>query len=605
VPNRIYAGDDIDSLIVYSPKQTRIGAGLDIVNTIFFGQNLNPGDITRITAGRDITATAPLVALGGTGAPLPTLQGNTFIIGGPGTLMIEAGRDLGPFLNSAVVGSPASTYGGGILAVGDEWNPWLAPVGASLDAMFGVADGANYNALRETYLDPANLASMPDYLFAQQQEQITTGNLTSPISVADRSKPIYGAMLVSWMQSNDPAGLTAAFGTTNVSYTQAYQAFIGLSALTQRAFLNQIYFNELKETADPSSPSYLKYSRGYEAVNTLFPASDGYTQNDLTGGANGANKTIVTGNLDLRLATIQSDYGGSVDIFGPGGRVLAGSTVRTSAQAARRGFDGERLFGGNDFFALNLLAGRSSVPITSIPPGYEGVLTLRGGDINTFTDGDFLLNQGRLFTEQGGQIVMWSSDADLNAGQGPKTSANFPPVVVKVSSDLFVQLDFAGATTGAGIAALQATSTSPASNVYLIAPRGTVDAGDAGIRVSGSLSIAALSVANADNIQVPGHGHRHHDRTAGQYRRAHYRLERGRRRAEAAQATRVSSRTTQDLPSIITVEVICYGGGDGTSVQDHDQQKKKYKIMEQQSYSPDSRLQVIGLGLLEKRRRKI
>lgn len=40
--------------------------------------------------------------------------------------------------------------------------------------------------------------------------------------------------------------------------------------------------------------------------------------------------------------------------------------------------------------------------------------------------------------------------------------------------------------------------------LYLLAPRGTVDAGDAGIRVSGNLSIAALTVLNAFNIQVQG-----------------------------------------------------------------------------------------------------
>jgi hypothetical protein len=41
-------------------------------------------------------------------------------------------------------------------------------------------------------------------------------------------------------------------------------------------------------------------------------------------------------------------------------------------------------------------------------------------------------------------------------------------------------------------------------NVDLIAPRGTVDAGAAGIRVSGNLNIAALQALNAFNIQVQG-----------------------------------------------------------------------------------------------------
>ncbi len=303
VPNRIYAGNDIDNLILTVPKQTRIGAGRDIVNMMFFGQNLNATDVTRITAGRDITATtkleAPfLSALNGgvqLGTPEPAVQGNTFILGGPGTLMIEAGRDLGPFLNSATVGSPASSYAGGILAVGNEWNPWLPQVSASLDVMFGVAGGADYDALREAYVDPANLASMPDYLFAQTQEQVQGGTLSNTVDVADRSRPIYGAMLVSWMQATDPAALKTAYGTTNVSYDQAYAVFVTLPQVLQHVFLDKVYFNELKETADTDSVSYLKYSRGYQAVNTLFPASDGYTQNDLTGGDNGANQTVATG----------------------------------------------------------------------------------------------------------------------------------------------------------------------------------------------------------------------------------------------------------------------------------------------------------------------
>jgi hypothetical protein len=61
-----------------------------------------------------------------------------------------------------------------------------------------------------------------------------------------------------------------------------------------------------------------------------------------------------------------------------------------------------------------------------------------------------------------------------------------------------------GAVSGAGIAAFQPAPGLPAPNVYLIAPRGTVDAGDAGVRVAGNLFVAALSVANADNFAVGG-----------------------------------------------------------------------------------------------------
>ncbi len=508
-PNRIYAGQDILSMVLSTPMQTRIGAGRDIVNMMFFGQNLAAGDITRIVAGRDIVGTtelvAPIVALPNViGPPLPAVQGNTFVIGGPGSFFLEAGRDLGPFLNSAVTpgflnnsSAPPQvlTYGGGVMAVGNDWNPGLAPVSASLYTEFGVAKGQDFDALREAYLDPAHLSAMPDYLFQQA---------TSPegLVTTDRTKPIYAPILVSWMEANESQVLVSQFGTANVSYAQAYQAFASLPELTQRTFLlKYVYFDELKQPSIPG-PSFHQYSRGYQAVNNLFPSSLGYTQNDLTGASNGSKAPVHTGDLDLRLATLQTDWGGDIFILGPGGRVLGGSTVRTSQQAQRRAYDGGRLFEGNGP-ALNFLTPLAT-NILSIPVGKEGVLTLQGGGIYTFTDRDFLLNQSRLFTEEGGDIVMWSSNGDLNAGQGPKTTPDIPPVQVKIDENAISLVNQDSAVSGAGIGAFQPNPNGPAPSVYLLAPAGTVDAGAAGVRVAGDLYVAANSVANADNFKVGG-----------------------------------------------------------------------------------------------------
>ncbi len=523
-PIRIAAGGDIGSddmgLSLWLPKQARISAGNDIINMMFFGQNLNADDITRIAAGRDITATTKVVtpflqAQSDPGTPEPALQGNLFVLGGPGNLMVEAGRNLGPFLNSADISygvdvsttlgekliNVTQTEPGGILTVGNEWNPLLGGQGAGISVMFGVAHGADYDALRDTYLDPANLANLSDALF--EQVSINENSSTASVSgkVADRTKPIYAPILIQWMQANEADKLIAAYGTTKVDQAQAYAVFAALPELTQRLLLNQVYFNELKQASIPTSQSYQQYARGYTAVNILFPAQAGYTQNDLTGQSNGAADLVHTGDLDLRLATIQTARGGDIDIFGPGGRVLAGSTVATSAQAARRTYDGVRMIGG-DLQGANDASPRA---ISDIPQGYEGILTLRGGAISTFTDGDVLINQSRLYTRQGGDIIMWSSNGDLNAGQGPKTTADVPPVIVKIDSDLFIEDDEAASTSGAGIAAYAPTDDAIAKpDVYLLAPRGTVDAGDAGVRVAGNIFVGALHVANADNFQVQG-----------------------------------------------------------------------------------------------------
>jgi hypothetical protein len=518
-PVHIDAGGDIVDMIVSVPKQARIWAARDIINMMFFGQNLSPTDITRIVAGRDITATTelvmpyegPSVSL----TPEAAVEGNDFIIGGPGSFFLEAGRDMGPFLNSADTNGLVSgggltpqsqSFAGGIIAVGNDWNPSLAPASASLYVMFGIAKGANYDALRDYYLDPSNLSRLPSYLF----QQITTesGN-TQP----DRSKPVYAPILINWMKHNAAAALETAYGTTNVTYQQAYDVFVTLPELDQQIFLlDNVYFNELAQTSVPGGGSFENYGRGYIAVNLLFPSSLGYTANNLGGGTNGANSLAETGDLDLRLAAIETMWGGNIYILGPGGRALIGSTVATSAQAALHTQVAGQLYegiqiqpGGDAIYNDNLPAG---VPypstISDIPAGYEGVLTLRGGSIDTFTDEDFLLNQSRLFTEEGGNIVMWSSNGSLNAGQGPQTSSNFPPIVVQTDEDLYSYVDSSGGVTGAGIAAFQPAPGVPAPDVFLVAPRGTVDAGAAGVRVSGNLFVAAFQVANSSNFTVSG-----------------------------------------------------------------------------------------------------
>ncbi len=519
-PIQLFAGIDITNVTLNVPKLARIGAGRDITNMVFFGQNLGKEDVTQITAGRDISATTILATVGA--STLPVTQGNNFMLGGPGALFLEAGRDAGPFLNSAniVSGGTTQSFGGGVITNGNEFNPWLQMSGAKLYTAFGVAGGTDYTTLRDTYVNPVNVANLDGALFGQTAD--TFGNVS-----ADRTKPIYATKLLQWMTDH-------GYGTNGATVDQAYSAFIALPELIQHQFLlDVVYFNELKQTSIPTvideltgkaiaNPSYLKYARGYKAVNSLFPAAYGYTQNSSSGGLASGTQLVQSGNLDLRLSTLQTSRGGDLTILGPGGNILGGSVVRTSDQAARRGYAGASGGGGGLaglFNGIHFDGVSPAFAIASIPTGYEGVLTLRGGNINSFTDGNFVLNQSRLFTEGGGEpgyghdINLWSSNGDLNAGQGPKTSFNIPPVVLKFDPNGYSEVDAAGNVSGAGIAsfpysealrnqlnALGMPYDNP--NVFLIAPRGTVDAGDAGVRVAGSLFVAAARVANADNFKV-------------------------------------------------------------------------------------------------------
>ncbi|MCA6109660.1 filamentous haemagglutinin family protein [Bradyrhizobium cenepequi] len=580
-PIYIYADGDIGTAVsgvtLFLPKQARIGAGRDIVNMMFFGQNLAANDLTRIVARRDLVGTTRLVPTTRLGPTQPVLLGNSFILGGPGDLMVESGRNMGPFLNSAVIknwnlddngltisanGAPLR-FGQGILTVGNDWNPYLPEQGANITVLFGVGKGANYDALRDAYVAPGTAAN-------------TLGG--------------YGTKLIVWMQKNAADVLNAQFGTSDVNEQQAYQAFLSLPFLRQRLFLiNDVYFNELRAPAVKDGPSYLEYSRGYTAVNTLFPASLGYTANSLEGGANDSS-IAHTGDLDLRLAAIETMNGGNINILGPGGRVLAGSVVSTAQQAARRNYAGYGLYRPQQ------PNGGDIAPIEAIPTGYEGVISLRGGTINTFTDDDFLLNQSRLFTVKGGDITMWSSNADLNAGQGAKTTPNFPPAVVRIGKNAFAELDQAGATSGAGIAALPPGVGVKAPDVYLLAPRGAVDAGDAGVRSAGNLSVAALRVVNADNFKVGGitagiptvqapniGGLTEASNTAG---------------ASAKQAATPTQGSGDSQPSIIIVEFLGFGGGDGDGRAPNDDERERQRRSDGQNQDPRNRVQVLDAGEL-------
>jgi len=131
-----------------------------------------------------------------------------------------------------------------------------------------------------------------------------------------------------------------------------------------------------------------------------------------------------------------------------------------------------------------------------------------------------------------------------------------------------VETDLAGLATGGGIGVLETIAGAPPSDVDLIAPNGTVNAGDAGIRASGNLNIAAVRVLNASNIQVGG-------KSSGVPTAAAPNIAGLSAAASAAGSATsatsqavgqnqnsVAQQTPTLLPSIISVEVVGYGGGD-------------------------------------------
>jgi hypothetical protein len=142
---------------------------------------------------------------------------------------------------------------------------------------------------------------------------------------------------------------------------------------------------------------------------------------------------------------------------------------------------------------------------TGPPPGSTaGALTQGTGDVDIFSQGSVILGQSRVFTTFGGGIVIWSVGGDINAGRGSRTTQLFSPTQLLYDAFGRVTLMPGIPTSGAGIATLAPIPGTPAGDVDLIAPLGVIDAGEAGIRVSGNVNLAALTVVNVENVQVGG-----------------------------------------------------------------------------------------------------
>ncbi len=271
------------------------------------------------------------------------------------------------------------------------------------------------------------------------------------------------------------------------------------------------------------------YENGLAAVQALF----GNIRNN--------------GNVLTRARDIRTRSGGDISIFTPGGSVsLAETTI------------------GN--------------PLS--PPG---IVTESGGNISIFADADVDIGIGRIFTLRGGNEIIWSSQGDIAAGASAKTVQSAPPTRVLVDpQSATVQTDLAGLATGGGIGVLATVQGVVPGDVDLIAPKGSIDAGDAGIRVSGNLNVAALTVLNADNIQVAGASIGTSSApVVAAPSLGGFAAPSGAATAssavtdEAAKRNRTQTTPVEELPSIITVEVLGYGGGDGSEDEDEDEERKK------------------------------
>ncbi len=261
----------------------------------------------------------------------------------------------------------------------------------------------------------------------------------------------------------------------------------------QRTLLADIAFSELKEwgsaSETPSRADRLNYTRAFTALDTLFAleaplgerAGDfgpGTVEETVRGfltitdpqAANDAQVALFAtffpsgeqkGDINLLLSQVQTLAGGNLTMLAPGG---------------------------------NINAGAADSGIIAKQPGDLGIVTARGGAINIAVDRDLLVNSTRVFALQG-DLLVWSSNGNIDAGKGAKTVTSVPDPITRIDADGQTIIEFPPAVAGSGLQGV---------NAALFAPRGAVNAGDAGIRTSGDLTIGAVEVVGTDNIDVGG-----------------------------------------------------------------------------------------------------
>jgi filamentous hemagglutinin family protein len=248
---------------------------------------------------------------------------------------------------------------------------------------------------------------------------------------------------------------------------KAVQSVTAKDAPAQREQVRKMVFTALRTTGrdhnDITSAFAGDYTRGYAALELVFP---GIAEKN----ADGSFKNYQ-GDINLFASRIKTELGGNIELLIPGG---------------------------------DLIVGLANTPGNLVNAGNNvlGIVVAARGDIKGFARGNMLVNQSRILTVGGGDVMLWSSEGDIDAGKGKKTASAVPPPVIKVDSQGNVTQELQGAASGSGIGALSSGGVT-AGDVDLIAPKGTVNAGDAGIR-AGNLNIAAQVVLGADNISVSG-----------------------------------------------------------------------------------------------------
>jgi hypothetical protein len=450
-------GDTGSHVSIQSAKPIDVIAGHDILDLGLAVQNLDAGSVDLVQAGHDIRY--GLSRDPGTGLLNPNER--TVDVAGPGALVVIAGHtvDLGT--------------SGGITTSGNLSNAALPAQGANLAMLAGVGDQMQAPTFFKTYVTDTTFDANALETFVQ-----TTLHLTNPPDL-----PTALAAYLAFTDAEQYGLVTASPGTayaawligyvgkmtgvTPATKADALTAFAALTPTQQLGLIEQVFVSELRaggRAAAAAGVTHNDYSRAFNALTSLFPGADT---------RQGTPTSRYAGDLLLYFSRVYTLQGGDIDLYAPGGQINVG-----------------------------LAAAPSSFGVFK-DPSQLGIVAANVGSVTLVANTDVQVNQSRIFAADGGDILIWSTTADIDAGRGAKTSISAPPPIITVNANGQVTQIFPTALTGSGIQALATSPDVTPGDVDLFAPHGVVNANDAGI-VAGNITIGATAVLGANNISFSG-----------------------------------------------------------------------------------------------------
>jgi filamentous hemagglutinin len=360
------------------------------------------------------------------------------------TTLITAGRDL--YYNS-------TTFESNGIAVGGEGS---LDVFAGRNVNLGLSGGiTTVGDLENANLPSAQGADLTLAVGYGSQGADYSSFVNTIVGGSSADAGTYQSQLITLVESET--------GDKKLTFKQALPLFRELSQSEQEAFVYKAFFNELLLSGRAyNANNSVGFVQGYAAINALYPGSTSTEANP------------YGGNLNLIQSQIYTLSGGNISILVPGGDIDVGVAYTPPG-----------------FFQK--------------PASQLGIVAEGPGNVDIYALGNVNVNASRIFTLGGGNILIWSDQGSIDAGNGSKSSLSVPPPVILINADGSISLDYgASLAAGSGIRTIQTDPSVPPGDVDLDAPVGTVDAGDAGIGASGNINIAAAHVIGALNINFGG-----------------------------------------------------------------------------------------------------